>query len=198
MVERQVLVVGAGGIGSWLIQELFLLFDRNQVLDCFFSVADDDTIDIRNLLAQNFSEDDLFDYKVEVLATKFPILLPIKEKIITEEQLQKYECILCCVDSTEFRKLLFTVWNKNRNFYFIDLRAEGRNIGFLTANKKWSLEKLLETLPKEESKRGCQREEDLQKGVVELGNKIIASIGSQLFLNWHRNKTNIIEFSMRV
>ena len=195
---KEVLVVGCGGIGSWFVEEIFRLFKNNQLLNFDFSIADYDIVDLKNLLSQNFSEKDLFKSKVKSLIKRYPIFVPIDKEILEGQEILNYECIISCVDTTAFRQLLFETWARSRDLYFIDLRAEGRNIEFVTANRKWTQKDLLATVPGKELKRSCQIEGDLNRGIVECANRCIAQIGAQLFLNWSRGIQNIQHFSMRI
>ena len=61
---KKILVVGAGGIGSWLAATFYHLKQHTQLPDTHFTFADDDTVDTPNLSYQNFDEDDFMDFKV--------------------------------------------------------------------------------------------------------------------------------------
>ena len=54
MERRNILVVGAGGIGSWLASQLYELEIHGQLNDTNVTFTDDDTVDTKNLTYQNF------------------------------------------------------------------------------------------------------------------------------------------------
>lgn len=196
---KKVLIVGAGGIGSWLCFFIHNLNEFHQFSNCSFTIADYDTVDLKNLKYQNFNKTDLTDYKAEVLGLRYKMDILVK-KIEKEEELAKYDCIVSAVDGTAFRKLLFKFVYKeeNKNIYWIDLRSEGRTIAFYTKHPQNNLEKMLNTLPENDKENGsCQLEFELENNIIQNGNKIVAAIGSQLLLNWYRNEFNPPQFSMR-
>ena len=64
-MKRKILVIGAGGIGSYLIS-----FLNN--LDLYeIQVNDDDKVETKNLTYQNFSEEDVGLHKVSSMKARF-------------------------------------------------------------------------------------------------------------------------------
>ena len=187
---RNILVVGAGGIGSWLAWQLHHLNQFNQLTECLITFADDDTVDSKNLPYQYFDQLDLTDNKAEVIGIKYQFEY-LSKRIKTKDQLANYDLIVSAVDNAKFRKLLFEYVNENPDVYWIDLRSEGRAIAFYTKHKNNSIEKMLGTLPDDlETEGSCQLAFELDNGIVQVGNRIIATFGAQLILNWYRSEPN--------
>lgn len=193
---KNILIVGCGGIGSWLCSQLYNLKLFNQIKDVSITVADDDTVDTKNLPYQKFEEIDLLDIKSEVMGSKYGFKV-ITERIVSESELNRFDCVISCVDNTSFRKLLFNWAFKSANSkkYWIDLRSEGRSIAAFCKNKLNTKYTMMETLGSEEVEEGsCQLEYELSEGIVQIGNRIVATIGAQYLLNYLRNQNNVAKF----
>lgn len=196
METIKILIVGCGGIGSYLCKEIRNLINHKQfgfsTID--ITLADDDTVDTKNLKYQNFEEIDITDYKAEILGDRYDFNYII-EKIIKDSTLDEYDVIIAAVDNKSFREMLFKWAEKNPEKYWIDLRSEGRSIAYFTKHKKNTLEKMLNTL-KDTPEEGtsCQLAYELEKGMIQQGNKIIATIGSQLLLNYMRKDGNSFQY----
>lgn len=187
---RKVLIVGAGGIGSHLSYNIFELNKFGQFSNVDFTLADDDTVDKKNLGYQKFEFQDQTDSKSEVLAIRYNFN-SIKARIESTALFKNYECIVSAVDNTVFRKLLFNYSDSHRDLYWIDLRSKGRTVAAYTKSQKTTVDFMMKTLPKEEVEEGsCQFEYELNAGILQLGNKISACIGAQYLLNWYRNDLN--------
>jgi len=192
----KLLVIGAGGIGSWLIARIARLRDYSQLggLDGIV-VADYDEVEKKNLPYQNFELDEIMDPKARALEIRYGIFC--QEKRITEHQdLDPFDIIICAVDNSNTRKLVFEHCSNHPEKYFIDLRAEGTAVWAITSDAEWPLEKLIESLGTGNSEdRSCQRDYELEAGIIQLGNTIISEVGAQWLLNHVRNKKNPIVFS---
>ena len=188
MEEKKLLIVGAGGIGSWLSFFLYDLMKAGQLDNALITIADHDTVENKNLRYQKFEMDDITDNKALCMEAKYDFV-PIAERITSSEQLLPYDCIISCVDNTSFRRLMFNTCNKTGK-YFIDLRSEGTTIMALTSHKKNDIETLLATIPEEIEDASCQRAFEFEGGIIQQGNKIIAGIGSQFVLNYMREDKN--------
>lgn len=199
MERRRIAIVGAGGIGSYLCKEMhnFARYDQFGAYDIQIVVWDDDTVDTKNLKYQNFQEFDLSDNKSEVIGLRYDFDYEI-ERIEDETTLNGYDVVIAAVDNSQFRKKLYNWAEKNPEAYWIDLRSEGRSVAFFTKHKTNTLEKMLETLADTpEEGTSCQLAYELEKGIIQQGNKVIAAIGSQLFLNYLRLEKNSAKFIAR-
>jgi len=194
----KVLIIGGGGIGSWLIARLARLRDYNQLngLDALV-LADDDEIEDKNLPYQNFELDEIMDSKALALDARYGFAGK-ESRITTHEQLEPFDVIVCAVDNPKARRLVYEHCETRPNKYFIDLRAEGSAIWGITSDAGWDLDQLKATLGDEDAEdKSCQLEYELTAGIIQLGNTIIAEIGAQWLLNKLRNKKNPAVFSQR-
>lgn len=193
-MARRILIVGAGGIGSWLAYNLYKYDEHQQLSNAEITFADDDTVDIKNLPYQHFETKDVTDYKTESLSARFGFGSLVK-RLEKPNDLTGFDCVISAVDNTKFRKMLFETAEKYPDMYWIDLRSEGRSIAAFTKSKKNTLEKMMATIPIEVKEGSCQREYELANGIVQSGNRIVAEIGAQYILNWLRGDHNAAEFS---
>jgi hypothetical protein len=191
----KVLIIGAGGIGSWITSRIDRLNKHNQFHEYEFFIKDFDVVEHKNLLYQNFDELDVSDYKAEMLSLKYNVV-GIPEKVQTFDDLKNFDVIISCVDNPGTRKLVFDYCDENKDVYFIDLRSKGATVYGVNSDAKWSNEKLTKSLGKDLTLEGssCQRDYELSAGIIQTGNIIIAEIGAQWLLNYSRGQKNIGHF----
>ena len=192
-MHRKILVVGAGGIGSWLAANLYESERHGQLEDVSIFFADHDTVEPDNLTYQNFELDDVLDYKTESIAARYGFG-SISSKIETSAELYTYDCIISAVDNTKFRRMLFKFVDKQTDTYWIDLRSEGRSVAAFCKHKQNTLDTMLETIPQEVENGSCQLAFEKKGGVVQNGNKIIGAVGCQYILNYLRGDVNPPKF----
>jgi molybdopterin/thiamine biosynthesis adenylyltransferase len=197
-IKKRILICGVGGIGSYLTRELNRLIINEQIdLDkVLITIIDDDEVELKNIKYQNFEESDILEKKAKVIGERYAFDYEIK-KINNKKELKGYDMIVLAVDNSAVRKLIYDYCNEN-DVYFIDLRSEGRNIVFFTKDEE--KETLIKSLGKEITKNGksCQLKFELENNIIQNGNVIIASIGSQLILNWLRGEFNPSSINMRI
>lgn len=196
MSQAMIHVVGAGGIGSYLLRDLTRLQKTNQLIrgdgtSYGITVYDEDDVEQKNLLYQDFTDDDLLESKAEILGKRHGI--PYVEMFVenlADTVSGNDDIVICCVDNAKFRKHMFE-WGQETDNYWIDLRSHGRMIVRKSKDEANTLEKLLASLPDEEEDGGgsCQRAVDLEKGMIQMGNRIIAAVGCQTVLNHLRGAT---------
>jgi len=191
-MSKQILIVGGGGIGSWLAFYLYNLVEYDQLKGAYITIADDDTVDSDNLAYQNFELEDLTDLKSETLSAKYGFGSST-DRIEKAKEFEHFDCVVCAVDNTKFRKLMFKTAEK-QDFYWIDLRSEGRAVAAFAKHEKNTLEVLMATVPKDVKDGSCQLAYEKEAGIVQNGNKIIAAVGSQYILNWLRMQVNPPQF----
>ncbi len=188
---NKVLIIGCGGIGSWLTGEIAEAVKQGQIAPTVeFHIADNDMVEIKQIKYQNFSEDDIGENKAEALSkrySEFAVIRPLKDRIAKEKQLKGYDLIICCADNNPTRELLFRFCHKN-GVEFIDLRAEGR---YVMAFQKTSLKADLKTLDLADKTNGsCQKQADIERGWIQYGNRIVSVIGLQMLINYLREQDN--------
>ena len=119
---RKILIIGAGGIGSYLIP----LLDKTGLYD--ITVSDPDTIEEKNLTYQNFECDEVNKYKAMCMKSRYATVKTSSEyPILTEKQMEGYDLVLCCVDNLSVRRTLY-----NTSLKWLDLRAQGRNAAYIS------------------------------------------------------------------
>ncbi len=195
-MAKKILIVGGGGIGSWLAPILYELERHEQLNKAEITIADNDTIEEKTLTYQNFGLEDLTDDKAESLSARYGFGARV-ERIEDPKAFKHFDCVISAVDNAKFRRMLFKAADKNEALYWIDLRSEGRTVAAFTKHKVNTLEKMLATVPDEDTEEGgsCQLEYELSAGIIQNGNKIIAAVGSQYILNWLRSEDSPPEFS---
>ena len=192
---KNILIVGAGGIGSWMAPELDRLRKTRQITTALITFADYDDVDTKNLPYQNFNKSDVMDPKSEIIAARYG-MDSLTIKIDKKKMLDGYDCIISAVDNTIFRKMLFDyAFNDNHDVYWIDLRSEGKSYATYTKSKKHTYKSILATLPDEDVEDGsCQNAWELEQGIVQRGNIHAAAYGVSYLLNWLRGDPNPAQF----
>jgi len=120
-MKRKVLIIGAGGIGSFLIQFL----DKVNLYS--ITVADPDIVEAKNIPYQNFTESEISKRKVHAIARYDSVLNTHRFPILSEQQMKGYDLVICCVDNLGVRKTLY-----NTSLKWLDLRAQGRNAALVS------------------------------------------------------------------
>jgi len=164
---KKILVIGAGGIGSFLIP----LLDRLGTYA--ITSADPDKVEEKNLLYQNYlplhvgynKSLCMRDQHNNVEASPYPIL--------TEKQMEGYDLVVSCVDNLGVRRTLY-----NTSFKWLDLRAQGRNAALISNKADPALYDTLLAGP--EGSFSCQAGDwDGSAAEVNLMNVMIAGAGAQ-------------------
>lgn len=180
----KILIIGLGGIGSFLVSHLQRAFNNDQ-FSADVIIADHDNVELKNIKYQNFTKEDVLVNKAEALAKRCSIVSKAIIKKITNENIKGYDIYVLCVDNFETRREVIEYCYKN-NKHFIDLRAEGRSVFAMTKNS--SLVEDLKTLNDDSKSGSCQKDYELENNIIQYGNLIISAIGLQLILNYLRYK----------
>ena len=197
---KRVMIAGAGGINSWLVQILSDLAVKGQIPPTWqFTIFDEDCVEKKNLLYQNFTFVDQMENKAKTLGDRYGMLY--KSKFVkSPKDFTNFDIVICGVDNKDFRTMLFTYMNDHPEKEWIDLRSEGRVVAAFTKNSKNTLEEMMSTLSTEndtESGSSCQLGFELDSGIIQLGNRIIANIGAQYLLNILRSEISPAKFIYR-
>ena len=174
---KKVLIIGAGGIGSFLMP----LLDRIGEYD--ITVADPDKVETKNLLYQNYLPLHVGENKAQCMrdmhnnvgkASPFPIL--------TAKQMEGYDLVVSCVDNLGVRRTLYLTTLK-----WLDLRAQGRNAAFVSHKADPKMYETLLAGP--EGSFSCQAENwDGSGRNVNLMNAMIAGVGAQWIQKYFNNE----------
>lgn len=188
------LIIGAGGIGSHLIKHICECIEQEQIdaFDYNITIADSDIVELEQMRYQNFKADEMGKNKAEVLAERFKDygVEAIKDRIRNEKQMKEFDIFVLCVDNDKTREAVIRYCFKNDK-EFIDLRATGRRIFAMPKEKK--LEENLKFVDSTDfNEYSCQDKDDLKKGWVQRGNRIVAEMGCQMLLNFARGHNNRI------
>lgn len=187
-----VCVIGCGGIGSYLAEHLDKLKDLSQIKNCDFTFFDDDIVEMKNMLYQNFDEDDIEEEKAEALGMKY-FKLNFKTKRLSEEDITKYDLIVLCADNNIIRRAAWNNWTNN-GIPFIDSRANGRAIGIFSSDT----EHYLNTIDKSSDSTSCQNPFQLEKKEIEYGNVVVAAYLAQCILNYDRKQKLPADFMVNI
>jgi molybdopterin/thiamine biosynthesis adenylyltransferase len=187
----KILVLGAGGIGSWLIEEVCRSIEHEQIdPNTELFVADNDMVEIEQVRYQNFTFEEAGLNKAQALAKRFRHVgvTAIKDRIKSDKQLKGYDLIVLCVDNDPTRELVIK-YCFSKNVDFLDLRSSGRTVSAFP-----KLEKASDNLKFVDSNDAvcysCQDRNNLLMGRIDEGNKIVALIGVQMILNRLRGMNN--------
>jgi molybdopterin/thiamine biosynthesis adenylyltransferase len=186
---NKIAIAGAGGIGSNLLAILFDYgFNRKQFnyADLEVDIWDDDTVDVKNLLHQNFKLDDIGKYKVSVLEDKY-VVNGIKKRM-TDKDFKKYDVVFSCVDSMPFRKTLYEYgWDKGKDkLFWIDGRCTSRQGALF--NSDMPRETLLPYIDSSQEEGGCLLAYEKEQNISHTLPTIVAGMMVQAFLNKLRNQ----------
>ena len=185
-------MIGCGGIGSNLIEYICDKINNQQIDNYIkFEIADNDMVEIAQINYQNFKLKEVGMNKAYALAKRFKKygIKSWAKRIDREAQLMDYDVIILCVDNDKTRKMVIEYCHKH-NTEFLDLRATGRKY---FAMPKTNLKENLKFIDSKDNKEySCQEKEDLKKGLYQMGNEIIAKIGTQMLLNLLRGHDNRI------
>lgn len=187
-----VCVIGCGGIGSYLAQHLDKLVELGQIDNSTYNFFDDDVVEMKNMLYQNFTEDNIDDLKSDALSMKY-FNLNFRNKRLTSDDIKKYDLIVLCADNNIIRREAWSNWN-DRNIPFIDSRANGRAIGIFSSET----ENYLKTIDKSSDSTSCQNPFQIAKNEIEYGNVVIAGYLAQCLLNYSRKQTLPVDFMINI
>jgi molybdopterin/thiamine biosynthesis adenylyltransferase len=183
MSINKIAIAGAGGIGSNLLAILFDYgFNRKQFdyASVEVDIWDDDVVDVKNLLHQNFKLDDIGKHKVDVLADKY-VVNGVKNRM-SEKDFKKYDLIFCCVDNMPFRKSLYEYgWKVQNKLFWIDGRCTSRQGAVF--NSALPKEVLLGYISDSVEEGGCLLAYEKEQNISHTLPTIVAGMMVQNFLN---------------
>jgi molybdopterin/thiamine biosynthesis adenylyltransferase len=153
-------------------------------------VYDNDEVDSKNCLHQNFSLDDLGKSKAKVFEERSLGVVNAVERFMTPSDFANYDVVLCCVDSTEFRRNLYNFWldekDKGDLKYWIDGRCSSRTVVLMHAEA--NPQTLRENIIDADIRTGCLLQYEKDNNISQATPRIIASIVIQTFMNWLRGE----------
>lgn len=187
----RILIIGCGGIGSFLIAEVCRCIEIEQIdPNTELFVADNDLVEMEQVRYQNFAFEEAGLNKAQALAKRFKRVgvTAIKDRIKSDKQLKGYDLIVLCVDNDPTREMVIK-YCFSKNVDFLDLRSSGRTVSAFP-----KLEKASDNLKFIDSNDtacySCQDRNNLLMGRIDEGNRIVALIGVQMLLNSLRGLNN--------
>lgn len=178
----KVCVVGGGGIGSYFAQHIDRLIELKQIKDMEFTFFDDDIVEMKNMLYQNFDTCDIDSSKAEALEMRY-FNVGFKNKRVKREDLKEFDLIILCADNNIIRHDAHSNW-LNHGIPFIDSRANGKTIGIFTNETN----EYQSTLSDSTESTSCQNPFQIERKEIEYGNVVIASVLAQGVLTYSRTK----------
>ena len=173
--KRKILIIGVGGIGSYLTP----LLHKTGLYD--LCISDPDIVEEKNLYYQNFNTSHLGKTKVSCIVENDGIGVRNPYPILTDVQLNGYDLVVCCADNLDARRLVYRQgFQDGVKTRWLDLRAQGRNGALISyqADPKFS-----DTfLAGEEGSFSCQGEsfnDTTKKQNLHFTHVAIAGIGAQ-------------------
>lgn len=174
-----VATIGCGGIGSFFIGIVDKLIEGGQLDGMEFTCFDDDVVETKNIIYQNFEPGEVDDYKAEALSMRYLNIQNYVTQRVEGKDLNNYNLILICADNNKIRREVYEL-----GIRFIDARSNGRTVGIYSSDT----EKYLTTMSQSDESSSCQYPYAIEKNEIEVGNVIIASILSQTLLNYKRTR----------
>tara|TARA_R110001592_G_scaffold64636_1_gene198514 strand:- start:2500 stop:3093 length:594 start_codon:yes stop_codon:yes gene_type:complete len=181
---RKILIIGAGGIGSYLIDTLDNLTGNGTHDSGLYeiTVSDPDTVETKNITYQRFSADDVGKNKALVMKNRYNMVVSgSKYPIMVEDQLTGYDLVVCCVDNLHTRRMLYRA--NVEEIKWLDLRSQGRNAALVSYKAEPSTYDTLLAGP--EGSFSCQG--DSWNGSTEgihFMHSVIAGVGAQWMQRW--------------
>lgn len=179
---RKILIIGVGGIGSFLVSTL----DKVGLYN--ITVADPDIVEAKNLTYQNFSKGHVGQNKASVMMDSYSSVSSFsKYPILTAKQMQGYELVICCVDNLSVRRTLY-----NTSIKWLDLRAQGRNAALVSHKADPKLYDML--LAGKDGSFSCQGDSwDGSNKAVHFMQVAIAGLGAQ-WIQRYMNEEEVREY----
>lgn len=183
-MTKKVLVCGCGGIASYLAQHIDSLTQLRQMSSWEFVFYDDDKVETKNILYQNFKARDIGHYKTDALGLRY-FNIEFETKRVDKIVLSKtnFSLLILCADNNIIRREAWECAEKT-GVHFIDARANGRAVGIFSSET----ENYLNTLDKSTESSSCQNPFQVAKQEIEYGNVVVAAMLAQVILRYTRTK----------
>ena len=189
-LSKNVLIVGAGGIGTTLVDLLVPALERIQ-LKAKVTLMDGDIVETTNLGHQRFTQANVGIHKVSALfsryegETEYVELTPVAENLRTADQLEGYDLVVICVDRPHPRRLVHTLHSP-----WIDLRCSGDGWMILSSDSDATL---VEQMTPDHEPMSCQVEGALDAGNLEFGFSVAGTFGAQWLIQNLRGRRGPIQ-----
>jgi len=182
------LVVGAGGIGSQVLELLTAALRRVNLIGTI-TVMDGDIVEAGNLGHQRYTANDIGRPKVTCLAQRLDDeksgvrVVPDDHNLRSADQLTGYDLVMVCVDRPEPRRLVHAL-----DVPWVDVRCSGDGWVVLSSA---SPPALLERMTPDHPPKSCQVDGALDSGNLEFGFAVAAAHGAQWALQTWRGQPSV-------
>ena len=184
-MKRKVLIIGTGGIGSFLIP----LLDKTELYK--ITAHDPDLVEKKNVPYQNFELTEIDEKKVFAMKSRYKSVIKAEPfLVLTEKQIQGYDLVICCADNLDVRRLLY-----RSSVKWLDLRAQGRNgayISYLTPKNMYDV-----VLAGPDGSFSCQG--DSWKGKKEglhFTHVAIAGMAAEWMQRWFVDENDVADYKV--
>tara|TARA_B100001750_G_scaffold8206_1_gene6364 strand:- start:5425 stop:6114 length:690 start_codon:yes stop_codon:yes gene_type:complete len=179
----KMLIVGAGGIGSQLLDLLIPALTAGDMAERIggiqVHIMDDDRVEVSNLVHQRHEPRMVGRLKVDSLAERLAphmsqslSLTPIPEKLRDVTQLEGYDLVVVAVDRPAARALVHAHVEQ-----WLDLRCSGD--GYMAMDYELDPELVVHMTPLDQVPASCQYPGAVETGNVQFGYVIAAAHGAQ-------------------
>jgi len=189
-LSKNVLIVGAGGIGTTLVDLLVPALERIQ-LKAKVTLMDGDIVETTNLGHQRFTQENVGLHKVTALSnryaerTEYVELISVNENLRTAQQLEGYDLVVICVDRPHPRRLVHAL-----HIPWIDLRCSADGWMILSSDSDSSL---VEQMTPDHEPMSCQVEGALDAGNLEFGFSVAGTFGAQWLVQNLRDRRGPVQ-----
>lgn len=198
---RNIMIIGAGGIGSYLVDFLSRIntneYERGKRMLYDITVYDSDVVESKNLGYQNYSPDDVGRNKTDCLTDKYRSVNSEPFDVLVESQLSRnFDLIVCCVDNLATRRLVYKLGFGNAaKVKWLDLRSQGRNAALFSYKAEENM--LTEALNGEDGSFSCQASDWNGTGKqINTMHMVIAAMGAQWIQRWFVNNDDVAEYKV--
>ncbi|MCP2503743.1 MAG: ThiF family adenylyltransferase [Candidatus Poseidoniaceae archaeon] len=184
------LIVGAGGIGTTLVDLLVPALERIQ-LNTNITLMDGDVVETTNLGHQRFSQENVGIHKVNALfnryceITEYVELTAVNENLRNAQQLENYDFVVVCVDRPHPRRLVHALQTP-----WIDLRCSADGWMILSSDSDAAL---VEQMTPDHEPMSCQVEGALDAGNLEFGFSVAGTFGAQWLVQKLRERRGPVQ-----
>ena len=184
---RKIMIIGAGGIGSFLVSFL----DRIGLYD--ITIYDDDLVENKNLTYQNYGLVDVGDKKVDAIVRKSSNVTGEPYFVLVKEQLANYDLVVCCADNLAVRRLLYKEGHgEDIENKWLDLRSQGRNAALISYKTDPTLmDSMLEGPEGSFSCQGTDWEGEAEG--IDAMHIAIAGAATQWIQKWFNDNDDVID-----
>jgi hypothetical protein len=179
----KMLIVGAGGIGSQLLDLLIPALIAGDMAERMSGIQvhimDDDRVEVANLVHQRHEPRMVGRLKVDSLAERLApylspalSLTPIPEKLLEASQLEGYNLVVVAVDRPAARALVHSHAKQ-----WLDLRCSGD--GYMAMDYELESELVAHMTPLDQAPASCQYPGAVESGNVQFGYAAAAAHGGQ-------------------